>query len=84
LAPSLDQLGYLNEDRGQYYKTFRAVINGRESAVNRVLDGSTYPGQKLVASSFCKKNNFEETQQLILRAGNAIYPVERTNRLDFL
>jgi hypothetical protein len=28
---------------------------GRGSAVNKALDGSTYPGQKLVPSSFCKK-----------------------------
>ncbi len=33
-----------------------AVGNGRESAVNRSLDGSTYPGEKLVPSSHCKNN----------------------------
>jgi hypothetical protein len=30
--------------------------NGRESAITRALDGSTYPAQKLVPSSLCKKN----------------------------
>jgi hypothetical protein len=30
--------------------------NGRESAVNTLLDGSNYPGWKLVPSSLCKKN----------------------------
>jgi hypothetical protein len=28
---------------------------GRGSVVNRMLDGSTYPSQKLMPSSFCKK-----------------------------
>jgi len=28
---------------------------GRYSAVNRALDGSTYPGKKLVPFSLCKK-----------------------------
>ncbi len=32
-------------------------INGTESAVNKVLDGSAYPGKKLVASSL-RKNYF--------------------------
>ncbi len=30
-------------------------FNGRESAINRALDGSTYPGWKLVPSSLCQK-----------------------------
>ncbi len=30
--------------------------NGRESALYRALDGSTYPGQKLVSSCHRKKN----------------------------
>jgi hypothetical protein len=29
--------------------------NGRESAINRAIDGSTYPTQKLVPSPLCKK-----------------------------
>jgi hypothetical protein len=29
--------------------------NGKESTGNRALGGSTYPGQKLVRSSLCKK-----------------------------
>jgi len=29
--------------------------NGREAAVNRDLDGSTYPSSKLAPSSLCKK-----------------------------
>ncbi len=29
--------------------------NGRESAINRPLDGSTYPCYKVVCSSLCKK-----------------------------
>jgi hypothetical protein len=28
--------------------------NGRESAINKVLDGCTYTGQKLVPYSLCK------------------------------
>ncbi len=31
-------------------------VNGRESTVNRALDGSTYPGEKLVHSVFGKIN----------------------------
>jgi hypothetical protein len=31
------------------------LIIGRESAINRVLDSSTYPGKKLVPSSLDKK-----------------------------
>ncbi len=31
------------------------VNNGRESAINRGLDGSTYPGEKLVPSSLFKE-----------------------------
>jgi hypothetical protein len=34
---------------------FKNVNNGRESAVNRALDGSTYPGLKVVPSCHCKK-----------------------------
>jgi hypothetical protein len=30
--------------------------NGRESAINRAIDGSTYPGKKVVPSSLCKQN----------------------------
>jgi hypothetical protein len=30
--------------------------NGRESAINRSIDDSTYPGKKLVPSSLCKIN----------------------------
>jgi hypothetical protein len=33
-----------------------SLTNGRGSAVNTPLDGSTYPGKKLVPSSLCKKN----------------------------
>jgi hypothetical protein len=42
--------------------------NGRESAVNRVLDGRTYPDQKLVTFSLCKKINSRE----MFGIGNAI------------
>jgi hypothetical protein len=35
------------------YVTHRT--KGRGSAINTTLDGSTYPGQKLVPSSHCKK-----------------------------
>jgi hypothetical protein len=31
------------------------LSNGRESAINRLLDGSTYTGQKLESSYLCKK-----------------------------
>ncbi len=31
-------------------------FNGKEATVNRALDGSTYPGEKLVHSVFCKIN----------------------------
>ncbi len=34
----------LNPGIGSATKLFTAVINGRESAVNRALDGSIYPG----------------------------------------
>jgi hypothetical protein len=46
--------------------------NRRESALNRVLDGSTYPGFKLVPSSLCKKTYTCQESQLILGIGNAI------------
>ncbi len=32
------------------------MANGKEATVNRALDGSTYPGQKLVHSVFGKIN----------------------------
>jgi hypothetical protein len=41
------------------------LLNGRESAIDRALDGSTYPGLMLVLSSLCKK-------KIILGIGNAI------------
>jgi hypothetical protein len=47
-------------------------LNGRESAVNRALDGSTYPGYKLLFSCHCKKIVVKKLQQLILVVGNAI------------
>ncbi len=31
------------------------LTNGRESVVNRALDGSTYPGLNLLPFSLCKK-----------------------------
>ncbi len=34
----------------------RGVPNGKEATVNRALDGSTYPGLKLVHSVFGKIN----------------------------
>jgi hypothetical protein len=33
----------------------RLFYNRRYSAVNRMLDGDTYPGKKQVPSSLCKK-----------------------------
>ncbi len=51
---------------------FKRLHNERESAVNRGLDGSIYPGEKLVPSYHCKKIGCSETQQLILGIGNAI------------
>ncbi len=65
---------------GQYYKIFRAVINGRELVANRVLDGASLSRLKASGFFFLQKK-CEETQQLILGAGNAIYPVERTDIL---
>ena len=38
------------------YKISKYQINGKEATVNRGLDGSTYPGQKLVHSVFGKIN----------------------------
>jgi hypothetical protein len=47
--------------------------NGRQSAVNRAQDGSTYPSLKIVPSSVCIKNvSHLETQQLFLGIGYAI------------
>jgi len=37
-------------------KISKYPINGKEATVNRALDGSTYPGQKLVHSVFGKIN----------------------------
>jgi hypothetical protein len=37
-------------------KISKYQINGKEATVNRALDGSTYPGQKLVHSVFGKIN----------------------------
>jgi hypothetical protein len=34
--------------------TVAIAVCGRESVINRALDGSTYPSQKLAPSSFCK------------------------------
>jgi hypothetical protein len=38
------------------FKQNRNVSNGRESAVNRAIDGNTNPSLKLVPSSLCKKD----------------------------
>jgi hypothetical protein len=40
----------------EHFCTVSMYDNGRGSAVNIALDGSTYPGQKLVPSSLCPKN----------------------------
>jgi hypothetical protein len=48
------------------------LTNGRESAVNRVLDGSTLSLLKIVPTSLCKKISCYEKQQLILGIGDAI------------
>ncbi len=50
----------------------KETFNGRESAVNKVQDGSNYPGKKLVPSSLCKKVSCLEMPHLILGIGNAI------------
>ncbi len=41
-------------------------MNERESTANRVLDGSTFPGQKLVPSSLSEKN-------LVVKKRNNLY-----------
>ncbi len=48
------------------------LINARESTVNRSLDGSIYPGEKLVPFSFNFFVRCLEIQQLILEIGNDI------------
>jgi hypothetical protein len=40
--------------------------NGRESSINRALDGSTYPSSKLMLSSLCKK-------KLVVKKCNNLY-----------
>ncbi len=45
--------------------------NGRESAVNRALDGSIYPGYNLMPSSLSKTYSCWEIQQLIIGTGYA-------------
>ncbi len=54
------------------FVSFIYYVNGRESTVNRVLDGSIYPGEKLVPSSLKVFVRCLEIQQLILEIGNAI------------
>ncbi len=61
-----------------------ANFNGRESALSRLLDGSTYPRQKLVSSSLCKKLSCSEMQQHILEIGNAILWVIEPYYVTFL
>ncbi len=41
-------------------------VNGRESTVNRALDGSTNPSLKLVLSSICEQN-------VIVKKCNGLY-----------
>jgi len=41
-------------------------VNGRESAINRALDGCAYPGKKLVPSPLCKKIVVEKCDILYL------------------
>ncbi len=49
----------LYDNKNVYYSKkfdkFTLSFNERESMINRVLDGSTYPGQKLAPPSLCKK-----------------------------
>jgi hypothetical protein len=61
-----------------------ANFNGRESALNRLLDGSTYPRQKLVSSSLCKKVSCSEMQQHILEIGKVILWVIEPYYVTFL
>jgi len=39
------------------------ITNGKEATVNKALDGSTYPGLKLVHSVFSKINMVNTTAQ---------------------
>ncbi len=49
------------------------IWNGKGSADNRMLDGSTYHSKKPVASSLLqKKISCKDVQQLALKIGNAI------------
>jgi hypothetical protein len=53
---------------------FPALANGKQSTVNKSLDGSMYPGQKLTHSALGKKKSlFLKTQQLMLGTGTAIW-----------
>ncbi len=50
------------------------LYNGKEATVNKALDGSMYPGYKLVHFVFGKnKLWWFKTQQLILGSGTAIW-----------
>jgi hypothetical protein len=54
------------------YKLHQKGVKGRESPVNRMLGGTTYPGKKLVPSSLCKKIVFMKHNNLTLAIDNAI------------
>jgi hypothetical protein len=45
-------------EKKHLFKKLKLVseINGRGSTINSLLDGSTYPGYKLVPSPLCKKS----------------------------
>jgi hypothetical protein len=47
-------LNFANTKIQNTNQTLPSENNGRESAINRALDGSTYASLKLVPSSLCK------------------------------
>jgi hypothetical protein len=49
------------------------LSNGKQSTVNKSLDGSTYPGYRLAHSALGKKKLLLKMQQLILGTGTAIW-----------
>jgi hypothetical protein len=57
----------------RYIQTHKLQTNGKQSTVNKKLDDSMYPGQKLAHSALVKKSFLLKTQQLILGTGTAFW-----------
>jgi hypothetical protein len=75
----LIKVAFLHQKLGKNYLMLSLIrlgilhsSNGRESAINRALNGSTYPSLKANAFFSLQKNSCLETQQFILWIGNTI------------